>query len=136
MEDNIFISKLRKLRGNMTQKDFAKKFGFTNNYYSQLETGKRKPTLEFLQKLCEVSGYSMNYWTDKEVETENASCNQADTDLTLRLIKLRIEIAQNFITMRPQDQEIIKSTLNAIIADIKEIEGKEVIINLSSAKMA
>ena len=125
MEDEVFITKLRKLRGSMTQKDFAKKFGITNNYYSQLERGKRKPTLEFLQKLCEVSGYSMNYWTNKEGETDSI-VNQTDANLTLRLIKIRLEIAQNFINLRPQDQEIIKSTLNAILADIKEIEERDI----------
>lgn len=45
---------LRAYRGDMTQRDVAKKTGLTVNYLSLLETGKRVPSLTVLIDLAKV----------------------------------------------------------------------------------
>ena len=52
----IFIGNLRKLRGEagLTQAALAEKCTLSAYYITEIETGRRFPSLETLQKLCDV----------------------------------------------------------------------------------
>lgn len=59
-----FGERLKKLRGNKKQKTFAEDaLDITQAYLSELETNKKNPGRELLEKLCAISGKDMNYWT-------------------------------------------------------------------------
>lgn len=51
-------ARIKKLRGNLSQLDFAEKLGVSQNYVSQMENANVKPSIETLfsmSKLCDVS---------------------------------------------------------------------------------
>lgn len=51
-------SRIKILRGALTQASFAEKLGISQNYLSQIETGSVKPSIEVLfaiKRLCDVS---------------------------------------------------------------------------------
>ncbi|MCE1196847.1 helix-turn-helix transcriptional regulator [bacterium] len=52
----IFISNLKKLRGEagLTQAALAEKCALSAYYVTEIETGRRFPSLDTLQKLCDV----------------------------------------------------------------------------------
>ncbi len=52
MEIGDTIKKMRKKNG-MTQEDLSKVSGVTQTYISQIESGRRKPTLKILELLCD-----------------------------------------------------------------------------------
>ena len=41
-----------RIKNNITQKDMAKKLNTNQGYYSQIETGVRKPGFKFINKLA------------------------------------------------------------------------------------
>jgi len=53
--------RIRKLRGDMNQRDFAKLSGFTQPYLSGVEIGRVKPSLDFLFFLCDFCDTTMDY---------------------------------------------------------------------------
>ena len=53
-----FGSRLRKLRGKVTQKEFAEKLGITEQAYQNYEYGKRYPNLIMLFKISALCGLS------------------------------------------------------------------------------
>jgi transcriptional regulator with XRE-family HTH domain len=44
---------LRRLRGETTQRDFAKKLGIDHGSLNRIEQGKQNVTIKTLQKLCD-----------------------------------------------------------------------------------
>jgi transcriptional regulator with XRE-family HTH domain len=67
-----FPEKLRALRERnaMTQRELAEKLGFTHGHIYFLETGKRKPSAEFVVKLAQFFGLATNdlLFDDHEVD--------------------------------------------------------------------
>ena len=69
-----FGDKLRLLRQRrgMTINELAQLTGYaTHSRISQFETGKRKPTLEFVYKVAEVFGVSFDLLLNGELELDN-----------------------------------------------------------------
>lgn len=53
---------LKKIRGKVSQKDFASIIGISQNHLSYLENGKREPTISLLLLLAEKKGVDISYW--------------------------------------------------------------------------
>lgn len=54
------VCKLRTLRGIKKQKDIARQIGISQNHYSQIETGKRIPSLETLIRFSRLFGVTVD----------------------------------------------------------------------------
>ena len=46
--------KKHRLNHNLTQSEMAKKLGTSQSYYSQLETGRKKPGFQMVNKIAKV----------------------------------------------------------------------------------
>lgn len=55
-----FCEDLMGLRGQETQQTFAEKLGINRSTLSLLETGKQIPSLEILNKVCNLGGFQPN----------------------------------------------------------------------------
>jgi transcriptional regulator with XRE-family HTH domain len=53
-------SRMRALRGERTQAEFAESLGISRGYYAILESGKQPPSREVLMKLREITGCSID----------------------------------------------------------------------------
>lgn len=53
--------RIRACRGELSQKAFAAKLNFNQTYISQIELGSRKPSIDFLVKLSDLTDYSVDY---------------------------------------------------------------------------
>jgi transcriptional regulator with XRE-family HTH domain len=51
--------KLKRLRGEETQRAFAKKLGITHPHLNRIEQAKENITLKTIQKMCDRLGYSI-----------------------------------------------------------------------------
>lgn len=65
-----FNQKLKDFRNTnkMTQKEFADKYGFSRTTITELESGKKKPTLKMITKLANATSTTINYWLDEKEE--------------------------------------------------------------------
>jgi phage repressor protein C with HTH and peptisase S24 domain len=54
-------SRIKRARGNDTQREFAKKLLFSSNYLSEVESGKTKPSLELLLMISHITKYSLHW---------------------------------------------------------------------------
>ena len=65
-----FKQKLKNFRtlNEMTQKEFADKYGFSRTTITELENGKKKPTLKMINKLANATLTTTNYWIDQKEE--------------------------------------------------------------------
>lgn len=57
----FFCERLRSLRANQTQSEFAKKLGIPQTTYSNFERGVREPGLEFLGEISTRLGVSLDW---------------------------------------------------------------------------
>lgn len=55
-----FCDDLTRLRGEQTQQKFAEKLGINRSTLSLLETGKQIPSLEILNKICNLGKFQPN----------------------------------------------------------------------------
>jgi transcriptional regulator with XRE-family HTH domain len=50
-----------RIKNNVTQKEMAKKLDTAQGYYSQIETGVKKPGFKFINKLASVLGVEPSF---------------------------------------------------------------------------
>lgn len=67
---------LKEIRGQVSQKDFAKIIGVSQNHLSNLENGKREPTISLLLLLAEKKGIPLDYWFRKESASNNEAMDE------------------------------------------------------------
>ncbi len=63
-----FKEKLREFRktNSLTQVEFAKKYGFSRTTITELESGRKKPTLKMIEKLAVATNTNTSFWLDDE----------------------------------------------------------------------
>jgi phage repressor protein C with HTH and peptisase S24 domain len=54
-------SRIRRVRGQIPQKEFAKTLGFSSSYLSEVESGKTKPSLELLMNISQITNHSLHW---------------------------------------------------------------------------
>lgn len=117
-----FKDKLKELRKSksLTQKEFAEKYGFSRTTITELESGRKKPTLKIIERLSNSTNTSTSFWIDTE-ET-NLSLNKFD-GLELVIEKL---IATGDIDKNGSMNEKAKSLLLKMLeAEIKLLLTKK-----------
>jgi transcriptional regulator with XRE-family HTH domain len=74
------IAFYRKLR-NMTQAELAEKVGLSNNFIALIESGKRAPSFETLEKLIEVLNININQMFNFEEKDEYRTAEEVKEKL-------------------------------------------------------
>lgn len=82
-----FREKLKEFRKNnsLTQVEFAKKYGFSRTTITELESGRKTPTLKMIEKIATATNTKTSFWLN---EKENININNFD-GLKLIYKKLR-----------------------------------------------
>ena len=108
MTTNERLAKLRASLG-LTQEEFGARLGISNQFISQVESGKRNIGLRFLKKVSETFGVSL---TDLIGEEDKFVITEDEESFLMRFIK----------TLTPEEKESILRT----IYRIKKIPLREV----------
>ncbi|MBS5919973.1 MAG: helix-turn-helix transcriptional regulator [Clostridium perfringens] len=63
-----FKEKLKDFRKSksLTQKEFAEKYGFSRTTITELESGRKKPTLKMIEKISLATNTLTYFWLDTE----------------------------------------------------------------------
>ena len=72
-------------RNSLTQAEFAKKYGFSRTTITELESGRKNPTLKMIEKIATNTNTRTTFWLD---DKENITFNNFD-GLKLIYQKLR-----------------------------------------------
>jgi len=91
---NDFSDRIRLLRisKGLNQKQLAGIVGITQPFLSDIEKGKRKPSIEVLQKLCDALGCSADYLLNRpndSIKLEEPSLPAGLTPEILRMVRER-----------------------------------------------
>ena len=76
-----FGEHLKKIRGKISQTDFAESIGLSQNSLSYLENGKREPSISFLFLLAEKKGIDIRYWFEEETPNKEGYGTSVDSNL-------------------------------------------------------
>ena len=96
----IRIKQLRKQKG-LTQIQLAQRIGITQAFLAEIESGRKRPSLEVLEKLCDTLDCSADYLLDIAQPREYKTFEQSAMDsLTSRGITQQMleEIAERNLT--------------------------------------
>jgi len=94
------IKQLRKQKG-LTQIQLAQRIGITQAFLAEIESGRKRPSLEVLEKLCDTLDCSADYLLDIAQPREYKTFEQSAMDsLTSRGITQQMleEIAERNLT--------------------------------------
>ena len=76
--------RIKEIRGKCSSTEFSKKLGFSISYLSEIETGKRKPSLEMLYKISQNEKINLHWLLTGEGMTfvgESDSLSDIDSNL-------------------------------------------------------
>lgn len=97
-----FCKELIKFRGNETQLIFSEKLGINRSTLSLLETGKQMPSLEILNKICNIYNRNLD---DYFIESDNdaliylmGSLDESDKDKIVTMMD-RIKTREKYEAM-------------------------------------
>ena len=100
-DDTIVSTKLngigvaiKKLRGQEKQVEFAKKCGISSCYLSQLESGERKPSIELIERISQISEVPLEVFYFLSIQEDNIKNEEfrnakATIDILLQKIFLK-----------------------------------------------
>lgn len=80
---------IRKIRGNIRQKDFAESIGISQNHLSNLETGRREPTISLILLLVEKYGVKPSFWFEDESESSKDNQDKS-VDNNLKMLAQKV----------------------------------------------
>ncbi len=84
--------RLLRISQSLNQKQLANQVGITQPFLSDIEKGKRRPSIEVLQKLCDALGCSADYLLNRSADgskLEESSLPGGLTPEILRIVKDR-----------------------------------------------
>lgn len=118
--------RLRELRGNITQTQFAKNIGVTAGNYSKWERGETIPDYKTLIRIANYHNVSLDYLTGrtnyKDTDYKNTSI---DTGLTENAIKY-------ICSMPAEDRDILESISKELINDADAVKQKVRLLQIIS----
>lgn len=128
------IRERRKAKG-LSGQQVADLLGITQTNIAGYETGRRKPSTKRLEKLSEILEVSIDYLMGRTDEPGSTTLNPSPIQpagrarraesLSKRAADLREDIRFGYAAASPQDRLLIKSALQAALADISDTEFKE-----------
>ncbi len=100
-----FCNDLTKLRGQETQQSFAEKLGINRSTLSLLETGKQIPSLDILNRVCNLGRFQPNdYFREQNNEALlylMGSLEEADKEkITSMMTRIRIKEKYEMLARR------------------------------------
>ncbi len=127
--------KIRKLRGNMTQAELARRTGIDKAIISKMETGKMTGTVESHRKLAKVFGLKLSEfyaYLEEEHKPEPAEMHPGNTKTDfygdfleiLTTLPLSRKMLPTFISLKPGEEVYLEETLKKAERFIMIIEGK------------
>lgn len=111
----MFNERLKKYRvelGIAKKKQMAQKLGISEQLYSMLESGSRKPSNDVMKKLVEFSGIAEEYW-----EYGNIGSKTLEEREELKDTKDSINLLINLGLIK--DENLTDETLEVLIAALK-----------------
>ena len=96
MPKNLFCSRLRELRGDLSQEDFAHKIGTKQTTLSNWERGFREPNfsgLALISTSCEVSADWLLGLTDDRSGTSRGGVDAEKAQMSNKIHELEIKVA-------------------------------------------
>ena len=116
MKSNEIAARAKKLRGDISQKEFANRLGFSQNYICQIENSQVKPSLDILFAMSRYSRVSIDYILTGE--------NFSDEG---------IDLNRSLVAKYPDVTEpALKSTLksfDSLLTDIKKVTKTILTVN-------
>ena len=103
---------------NMKQKDFAKEFNMFQSNLSDVEGGRRPPSLELLVSLAKL-GVDMKWLLLGNAETSNMMADQRPIN-TMSLLELKRVQIQHMLTEFEMDELLVLENLLSLINKKKE----------------
>ena len=117
METKNRLKNLRLKHGYSRAKDFCEETGISFNTYQNYESGKRVPSTEFLVKIADFYGVSVDYLLGR-VEDDNAEKLRDMTEMA----ELREYIAHELLQLDDGEQ---RETMLIVKKKIDEIKSKK-----------
>lgn len=118
-----FKEKLKDFRKSksLTQKEFAEKYGFSRTTITELESGRKKPTLKMIEKIALATNTSTYFWLDTK---DDINFNNFD-GLKLIYKKLRKtgDINQDGV-MNPKAKKLVDEMIAAEFRLLAQQEKK------------
>lgn len=111
----MFNERLKKYRielGIAKKKQMAQKLGISEQLYSMLESGSRKPSNDVMKKLVDFSGIAEEYW-----EYGNIGSKTLEEREELKDTKNSINLLINLGLIK--DENLTDETLEVLIAALK-----------------
>lgn len=128
------IKERRKIK-RLSGASLAEEIGISQRMISCYETGTKKPSTKTLEKLSEILEVSIDYLMGRTDEPGSTTLNPSPIQLagrarraeslSKRAADLREDIRFGYAAASPQDRLLIKSALQAALADISDTEFKE-----------
>ena len=118
----------------ITQKEVAQMLGVEPNTFTRWANGNRTPDIETLKKIARILSTTVAYLIGesdvKETTTPSYNANvlhdiNSEEALSYGTVKLREAIRRSYPALCQQDRLIIKTALQAALADISDIELRE-----------
>lgn len=130
-------TKLKLLRGNMTQAELARRSGVDKAIISKIESGKMSGTIECHRRLAEVFGLKLSelyaFLEDEKPEPAEFHPGNHTSDLyqdflqILTTIPLAKKILPTFITLKPSEEKFLPESGKQVERFIIILEGETVI---------
>ncbi|MGE5308018.1 MAG: helix-turn-helix domain-containing protein [Deltaproteobacteria bacterium] len=127
-------TKLKLLRGNMTQAELARRSGVDKAIISKIESGKMSGTIECHRKLAEVFGLKLSelyaFLEDEKPEPAEFHPGNQKADLyqdflqILTTIPLAKKILPTFITLKPGEEKSLPESNKQVERFIIILEGE------------
>ena len=138
--------KIKLLRGNMTQAEFARRSGVDKAIISKIESGKMAGTVECHEKLAKVFDLKLSefyaFLENGKAESVEFHPGNSKTDFygdfleILTTLPLAKKMLPTFITLKPAEEKFLEETLKEaerfimILEGEMEIEVEEKVYNL------
>jgi len=127
-----FAQRLKKLRGNITQKDYAKKLGISLRAYQNYESGKRVPKPAIINKIAQKGGVGVDWilWGSLRSLAEKVVATRIEASLLDEsLTKAEMELMRYFFERGIVSSEDINSFMNMTLG-LKHQKFQDVIDSL------
>jgi transcriptional regulator with XRE-family HTH domain len=126
--------KLRFLRGNMTQAEFARRSGVDKAIISKIESGKMSGTVECHRKLAKVFDLKLSefyaFLENGKPEPAEFHAGNSKTDIyhdfleILTTLPLAKKMLPTFMTFKPFEEKFLEETLKEVERFILTLDGE------------
>lgn len=103
---SVFSQRLRELRGDKNQADFADSLGFKASAYGHYETGRREPSVDVILQIVEKTGTSLDWLLG--LSTAPPSQEQTEKPSKTKTLNCSIGPCQECVRLRDENARLNK----------------------------